>query len=172
MNSPPAHLWTCVCEWSVHSGTCPACPCSCPRSDWPGSSIPRSSSSSGSVCTLCWPLHCSRWSGRETKVLYIVQGGLEEKQNNYICNNFLFSVLCNWMSPDLAIYIFKQVKVKMTLDLVMSPWSMSNMKLLIVYLWLNQNYNNLTSNNCNNVTSNDLWPCHVTSKCSITWRFP
>ena len=23
----------------------------------------------------------------------------------------------------------------MTLDLVMSPWSMSNMKLLIVYLW-------------------------------------
>ena len=39
------------------------------------------------------------------------------------------------VSPDLAIYIFKQVKVKMTLDLVMSPWSMSNMKLLIVYLW-------------------------------------
>ena len=28
---------------------------------------------------------------------------------------------------------FKQVKVKITLDLVMSPWSMSNMKLLIVY---------------------------------------
>ena len=25
------------------------------------------------------------------------------------------------VSPDLAIYIFKQVKVKMTLDLVMSP---------------------------------------------------
>ena len=37
------------------------------------------------------------------------------------------------VSPDLAIYIFKQVKVKMTLDLVMSP-CMSNMKLLIVYL--------------------------------------
>ena len=39
------------------------------------------------------------------------------------------------VSPDHAIYIFKQVKVKMTLDLVMSPWSMSNMKLHIVYLW-------------------------------------
>ena len=24
----------------------------------------------------------------------------------------------------------------------------------------------------NNLTSNDLWPCHVTSKSVITWRFP
>ena len=47
------------------------------------------------------------------------------------------AVLEPLVSSDLAVYILSmQVKVKMTLDLVMSPWSMSNMKLLIVYLWL------------------------------------
>ena len=53
---------------------------------------------------------------------------LKQKKQNKV-------ILEPLVSPDLAIYIFKQVKVKMTLDLVMSPWSMSNMKLHIVYLW-------------------------------------
>ena len=64
------------------------------------------------------------------------------KVNEFFCPSLLIAlaerdkvVLEPLVSPDLAIYIFKQVKVKMTLDLVMSPWSMSNMKLLIVYLW-------------------------------------
>ena len=50
------------------------------------------------------------------------------KVNKFFCPSLLIAlaerdkvVLEPLVSPDLAIYIFKQVKVKMTLDLVMSP---------------------------------------------------
>ena len=50
------------------------------------------------------------------RVFYVASGfGLNLKA---ILNKVVLEPL---VSPDLAIYIFKQVTVKMTLDLVMSP---------------------------------------------------
>ena len=104
---------------------------------------------------------------------------------SYICN----STITRSFSDKNINTNFSEVDLKWHLTLSCDLEVRHNVKVPIVHLWFKFGCNrsepvhagaiwkratitNLTSNNCNNLTSNDLWPCHVTSKSVKTWRFP
>ena len=105
---------------------------------------------------------------------------------SYICN----STITRSFSDKILILILVKVDLKWHLTLSCDLEVRHNVKVPIVHLWFKFGCNRSEPVHAgaiwkratititvwrqitNNLTSNDLWPCHVTSKSVITWRFP